>query len=84
MRQNIQRTEERGGQIDNMEERARKLNYDAEQFKRGSNRVMRHLRWKNARMWGWIILGGAILAIIIALGLSNPGFNTILAQLTSL
>ncbi|KAL8707452.1 MAG: hypothetical protein Q9225_007753 [Loekoesia sp. 1 TL-2023] len=67
MRQNIQRTEERGGRIDDMENQTRRMTEDAERFKRGSNRVHNQLRWKNFRMWIWIALGLIVVIVIIAL-----------------
>lgn len=67
MRQNIQRTEQRQGNINELDTRTGSLAEQAHEFQRGSNKVMRKFRWKDARMWGWGILGVAILVIIIAL-----------------
>ncbi|KAI4178814.1 MAG: hypothetical protein L6R41_008196 [Letrouitia leprolyta] len=67
MRQNIQRTEERGGRIDNMVDQTEHLRNNADAFKRGSNRVHQQMKWKNIRMWLYIILGVIIVIIIIAL-----------------
>ncbi|KAL9013509.1 MAG: hypothetical protein Q9173_001806 [Seirophora scorigena] len=69
MRQNIQRTEQRQGNINDLEHATDSLSEQAKNFQRGSNRVMREFRWKNVRTWGWIILGGAILIIIVALSI---------------
>ena len=71
MRQNIQRTEERGGRIDDIGIKARNVNDQSKQFKRGTNRVRKHLMWKNVQMWVWIFVGLAILIIAIALGESS-------------
>ncbi|KAL8651150.1 MAG: hypothetical protein Q9210_003418 [Variospora velana] len=68
MRQNIQRTEQRQGNLDHLEVQSGRVNESAQQFQRGTNKVMKKLRWKNVRMWGWVILGSAIVIIIIALG----------------
>ncbi|KAL9627361.1 MAG: hypothetical protein Q9204_006621, partial [Flavoplaca sp. TL-2023a] len=64
MRQNIQRTEERGGRLDNVEAQTEGLKNSAERFKRGANRVRKDFWWKNVRMWVLIILG---IAVVIAL-----------------
>lgn len=78
MRQNIQRTEQRQGNLNNLEGTTDDLVLHSQQFKRGTNRVMKQFRWKNLRMWGWIFLGCAIIAIIIGLGVLTPGFQTML------
>ncbi|KAL9033143.1 MAG: hypothetical protein Q9180_006108, partial [Flavoplaca navasiana] len=68
MRQNIQRTEQRGSKLDDMEDQTHRMGIAASQFKRGANRVHKDLKWKNVRMWALIILGIAVvLAIIIGL-----------------
>lgn len=85
MRQNIQRTEQRQGNIDQLGDATHRLQGSAHDFQRGTNRVRKQFWWKNLRMMGWIGLGAAIIvAILIALSLSTPGFDTVLAQLTSL
>ena len=69
MRQNIQRTEERGGRIDNMENQTREMRERAEQFKRGTNRVHSQMRWKNYRWWALLALLFAVIIIVaIAVG----------------
>lgn len=68
MRQNIQRTEERGGRITDMKDQTDQLSESARQFNRGTNRVRKNLMWKNVRMWVAIILGLAVIALIIGLG----------------
>ncbi|KAL8993589.1 MAG: hypothetical protein Q9188_007289 [Gyalolechia gomerana] len=67
MRQNIQRTEERGGRIDQIEESTNKLQFRAQEFKRGSNKLRKRLHWKNVRMTIYIVLGLIVIAIIIGL-----------------
>ncbi|KAL8696610.1 MAG: hypothetical protein Q9224_002708 [Gallowayella concinna] len=67
MRQNIQRTEERGGRVADLDHQTRKLADSSADFKRGTNRVRKQLMWKNVRMWVWILVGIAVLIIIIAL-----------------
>ena len=67
MRQNIQRTEQRGERIDEMDVKARGMSENADKFRRGTNRVYKDLRMKNVRMWIYLILGIAVLAIIIGL-----------------
>ncbi|KAL8883702.1 MAG: hypothetical protein Q9192_007036, partial [Flavoplaca navasiana] len=64
MRQNIQRTEQRGSNLDDMEHKTRGLEDSASRFKRGTNRVRKDFMWKNVRMWVLIILG---IAVVIAL-----------------
>lgn len=78
MRQNIQRTEQRGENIDNMVDKTNGLEERAKQFRRGANRVRKYEMWKNVRMWVWIILGLAVIALIIGLGMLRrpPGLNT--------
>lgn len=73
MRQNIQRTEERGGRIDNLNTKTNDLRENANRFKRGSNRVRKQLHWKNVRMGFYIALGIIVIIIVIALSLSAPG-----------
>ncbi|KAL9018073.1 MAG: hypothetical protein Q9185_004606 [Variospora sp. 1 TL-2023] len=68
MRQNIQRTEQREGNLNHLEVQSGKLNESAQQFQRGTNKVRKRLWWKNARTLGWIFLGVAIAIIILALG----------------
>ncbi|KAL8802383.1 MAG: hypothetical protein Q9182_003873 [Xanthomendoza sp. 2 TL-2023] len=67
MRQNIQRTEQRGDNIGHMNEQTLKMAEQSREFKRGSNRLRKQFWWKNTRMWIYIILGIVILIIIIAL-----------------
>ncbi|KAL8663007.1 MAG: hypothetical protein Q9202_004237 [Teloschistes flavicans] len=67
MRQNIQRTEQRGDQLDHIGDKTKDLAEHANKFKRGSNRVMKDMRWKNIRMWIWIILGVVVFIVVIAL-----------------
>lgn len=67
MRQNIQRTEERGGRLDDLEQQSERMNISAQNFKRGANRVHKQMMWKNVRMWIYIAIGVAIVIIIIAL-----------------
>ena len=69
MRQNIQRTEERGGRLDNVEAQTQGLALSADKFKRGTNRVRKDFWWKNVRFWVYIILGIAVAALIIGLGM---------------
>ncbi|KAI4130862.1 MAG: hypothetical protein LQ341_006421 [Variospora aurantia] len=68
MRQNIQRTEERQGNVDNIDHKTKGLSESAAQFQRGTNKVRKRLWWKNARTLGWIFLGVAIGIVILALG----------------
>ncbi|KAL8719187.1 MAG: hypothetical protein Q9181_008091 [Wetmoreana brouardii] len=67
MRQNIQRTEERGAHIDHIEDQTKGLSISADQFKRGTNRVRKNFMWKNIRMWIWITLGVIVFIVVIAL-----------------
>lgn len=78
MRQNIQRTEERGGHLDNIEYKAKRLQENADGFKRGANRKLKDLKWKNVRMWVWLTLG-AIVIIAILIGLSSSTHRPSLA-----
>ncbi|KAL8888028.1 MAG: hypothetical protein Q9215_004480 [Flavoplaca cf. flavocitrina] len=68
MRQNIQRTEQRGSNLDDMEHKTDRMGEAAKQFNRGANRMHKNLKWKNVRMWVLIILGIAVvIALIIGL-----------------
>ena len=71
MRQNILRTEERRGHINDIGAKTDDLKNQSNQFRRGANRVRKHLMWKNVQMWIWIFVGLAILIIAIALGESS-------------
>lgn len=71
MRQNIQRTEQRGGQIDNMVDQTKDLEENASKFHRGTNRARKHFMWKNVRMSVYIILGIAVIIIIIIIILGS-------------
>ena len=68
MRQNIQRTEQRGATMADIEEQTFGMQKNAEQFRRGTNRVYKGLKMKNIRFWIYIILGLAVFALIIGLG----------------
>ena len=72
MRQNIQRTEERGDRMTHLEDTTKNLEQSASQFKRGTNRVRKNLMWKNVRMWVWIIVGIVVAILIIALCRLTP------------
>ena len=78
MRQNIQRTEQRGSNLNEMEHKTDRMGEAAKQFNRGANRMHKNLKWKNVRMWVYIILGIAVAALIIGLGmLRHPsGLNS--------
>lgn len=68
MRQNIQRTEQRQGHVDELDDRTKRLNISAEQFQRGTNRVRKQLWWKNLRLLGWLFLGLLLIGLIAGLG----------------
>ncbi|KAI4158100.1 MAG: hypothetical protein LQ342_007734 [Letrouitia transgressa] len=67
MRQNIQRTEQRGENIDTLDHKTQGLSTSAENFKRGANRVRKQQVWKNIKWWIIIISVVVILIIVIAL-----------------
>ena len=71
MRQNIQRTEERGGHLANIEQQTDGLAESARRFNRGTNRKLKEYKWKNVRMWVWLISGIAVAILIIVLGSST-------------
>ncbi|KAI4252124.1 MAG: hypothetical protein LQ352_004465 [Teloschistes flavicans] len=64
---NIQRTEERGTNIEELRDKSDILKDHSHQFQRGANRVMKQMKWKNMRMWMWIILGVVVFIVVIAL-----------------
>lgn len=70
MRQNIQRTEERGGHLANIEHQTDGLAESARKFNRGTNRKLKEYKWKDWRMTFWITLG-AIAFIAIIIGISS-------------
>ncbi|KAL9593108.1 MAG: hypothetical protein Q9179_006096 [Wetmoreana sp. 5 TL-2023] len=50
MRQNIQRTEERGARVDHIQAKTQGMEANAALFQRGTNRVRKNLVWKNAEL----------------------------------
>lgn len=72
MRQNIQRTEQRGENLDHMEAKTTKIRDNSDIFARGTNRVRKEMKMKNIRMWVAIILILAVIILIVVLGMSNP------------
>ncbi|KAL9581533.1 MAG: hypothetical protein Q9212_003850 [Teloschistes hypoglaucus] len=64
MRQNIQRTEQRGDELNRMQNQTVGLADSARNFNRGTNRMMKRMQMKNIRMWIYI---GIIVAIFVAI-----------------
>ena len=65
MKLNIQAVGERQDQLDVLNQRADNLQTNSEYFKRGANKVRKQMLFKNIKMWIWIFLGLAIIAIIV-------------------
>ena len=68
MEENLKEVNTRGTHIVKLNEQAEHLQTNSEYFKKGANRVRKQMFFKNVKMWIWIILGLAIIAIIIGGG----------------
>lgn len=71
MRQNIQRTEQRGDNLDHMQTQTEDLAGKARGFNRGANRMRKQLKMKNMRLGFFILLGIIVLIIVIVLSSSH-------------
>lgn len=76
MKLNIKAVGERQDQLTVLNERADNLQTNSEYFKKGANRVRKQMFFKNVKMWIWILLGIAIIAIIV--GVAVCKFQNIL------
>ena len=65
MAYNINLVNERGAQIDQLQDKSENLNQSAQGFRRGANRVRKQMWWKNMKMRIWIIVGIIVLLLII-------------------
>jgi vesicle-associated membrane protein 4 len=65
MRQNIQRTTERGERLDSLQDKTDNLATSAQGFRRGANRVRKQMWWKDMKMRMCLIVGIIILLIVI-------------------
>jgi len=65
MRQNIVKGNERGANLDELQNRTDALATQANGFRRGANRVRKQMWWKDMKMRMCIIVGIIILLIVI-------------------
>ncbi|KAF3768536.1 hypothetical protein M406DRAFT_354912 [Cryphonectria parasitica EP155] len=67
MRNNINMANERGENIDRLQDKTDNLAVSAQGFRRGANRVRKQMWWKDMKMRMCIIVGIIILILIIVL-----------------
>lgn len=67
MQSNVNKLSERGENLDVLQNKTDNLKDHADGFRRGANRVRKDMRWKNIKMWMWIIAGIAALILVIVL-----------------
>ncbi|CAN8100206.1 unnamed protein product [Discula destructiva] len=67
MRKNIDLSNQRGGKIDDLQNKTDNLATSAQGFRRGANRVRKQMWWKDMKMRMCIIAGIIILILIIVI-----------------
>lgn len=67
MRDNIDKANQRGENIDNLQDKTDNLAISAQGFRRGANRVRKQMWWKDMKMRMCIIVGIIILILIIVI-----------------
>lgn len=67
MRDNIDKANQRGENIDNLQDKTDNLAISAQGFRRGANRVRKQMWWKDMKMRMCIIAGIIILILIIVI-----------------
>lgn len=80
MQSNVNKLSQRGENLDVLQNKTDNLKDHADGFRRGANRVRKDMRWKNIKMWMWIIAGIAALILVIVLAckfhMGRPAKNT--------
>ncbi|CAL4066972.1 unnamed protein product, partial [Meganyctiphanes norvegica] len=69
MKTNVERINERGENLQNLEEKANKLEMSASKFQTTSGKVKRKMWWKNLKMM--LILGAVVIAVIVIIILAT-------------
>lgn len=67
MRDNIDKANQRGENIDNLQDKTDNLAISAQGFRRGANRVRKQMWWKDMKMRMCIIVGIIILILVIVI-----------------
>ena len=67
MRQNINRVQERGENVDRLGDKTQGLSDSAANFRRGANRVRKQMFWKNMKMRVWVIIGIIVLLLCLVI-----------------
>lgn len=67
MRDNIDKANQRGENIDNLQDKTDNLAISAQGFRRGANRVRKQMWWKDMKMRMCIIVGIIVLILIIVI-----------------
>lgn len=75
MEENLRDVNTRGTHIVKLNEQAENLQTNSEYFKKGANRVRKQMFFKNCKMWVWIFLGIAIIAVIIGVAVCKFSIN---------
>jgi len=65
MKSNINKVAERGGRIDDLQDKTETLAVSAQGFRRGANKVRKNMWWKDMKMRIIIGIGIAVLIVII-------------------
>jgi vesicle-associated membrane protein 4 len=65
MRENINKVQQRGERIDNIQHKTDNLAESARGFRRGANKVRKQMWWKDMKMRMCLIIGIIILLIVI-------------------
>lgn len=73
MKRNIEAVDERHHKIETLNQQAEQLQTNSEFFKKGANRVRKQMFFKNMKMWVWIFLGIAVIAIIVGVSVCKFG-----------
>lgn len=65
MRENIQKASQRGEDLDALQDKTDGLHTSAQGFRKGANRVRKHMWWKDTKMKICLIIGIIILIVVI-------------------
>jgi vesicle-associated membrane protein 4 len=65
MKHNIDETDKRGSNLENLQDKTDVLKVASQNFKRGANRVRKDMWWKDMKMRICIVVGIVILLIVI-------------------
>jgi vesicle-associated membrane protein 4 len=65
MRENINKVADRGARLDSLQDKTDNLATSAQGFRRGANRVRKHMWWKDMKMRMCLVAGVIILLVVI-------------------